>query len=321
MFELAEKWRLPVVFFAEGGGGRPGDTDGDRRRRPRPPWRFHLLAQAQRRSCRSSASPPAAASPATPRCSAAATSIIATANSNIGMGGPAMIEGGGLGVFRPEEVGPMDVQVAQRRRRHRRRRTRPRPSQVAKQYLSYFQGPVARLGVRRPAPAAPRHPREPPARLRHAPRDRDARRRRLGARAAAALRPRHGHRAVRIEGRPIGVIANNPMHLAGAIDSDGADKAARFMQLCDAFDIPILFLCDTPGIMVGPEIEKTALVRHCSRACSSPAPTSPCRSSPSSCARPTGSAPGDGRRQLQACPSSPSPGRPASSAAWASRAR
>ena len=70
---------------------------------------------------------------------------------------------------------------------------------------------------------------------------------------------------VRIEGRPVGVIANNPTHLAGAIDADGADKAARFMQLCDAFDLPILFLCDTPGIMVGPEAEKTALVRHCSR--------------------------------------------------------
>ncbi len=70
---------------------------------------------------------------------------------------------------------------------------------------------------------------------------------------------------VRIEGRPVGVVANNPVHLAGAIDSPGADKAARFMQLCDAFDLPILFLCDTPGIMVGPEVEKTALVRHASR--------------------------------------------------------
>ena len=69
----------------------------------------------------------------------------------------------------------------------------------------------------------------------------------------------------RIEGRPVGIIANNPTHLGGAIDADGADKAARFMQLCDAFDLPILFLCDTPGIMVGPEVEKTGLVRHCSR--------------------------------------------------------
>jgi acetyl-CoA carboxylase carboxyltransferase component len=61
------------------------------------------------------------------------------------------------------------------------------------------------------------------------------------------------------------VVANNPAHLAGAIDAEGADKGARFMQLCDAFDIPILFLCDCPGIMVGPESEKTALVRHASR--------------------------------------------------------
>jgi acetyl-CoA carboxylase carboxyltransferase component len=70
---------------------------------------------------------------------------------------------------------------------------------------------------------------------------------------------------IRIEGRPIGVVANNPLHLAGAIDSPAADKGARFMQLCDAHDIPLLFLCDTPGNMVGPEHEKTALVRHCCR--------------------------------------------------------
>ena len=69
----------------------------------------------------------------------------------------------------------------------------------------------------------------------------------------------------RVEGRPLGIVANNPEHLAGAIDSDAADKAARFLQLCDAFDLPILFLCDTPGIMVGPEAEKTALVRHAAR--------------------------------------------------------
>jgi len=70
---------------------------------------------------------------------------------------------------------------------------------------------------------------------------------------------------IRVEGRPLGVIANNPAHLGGAIDSDGADKAARFMQLCDAFEVPLLFLCDTPGMMVGPEVERTALVRHCCR--------------------------------------------------------
>ena len=83
------------------------------------------------------------------------------------------------------------------------------------------------------------------------------------------LRPQFGPGMItalaRIEGRPLGIIANNPKRLSGAIDSDGADKAARFMQLCDAFDLPIVVLCDTPGMMVGPEIERTGLVRHCSR--------------------------------------------------------
>jgi len=190
--------------------------------------------------------------------------VIATQNSNIGMGGPAMIEGGGLGVFRPEEVGPMQVQV---------------PNGVvdiavadeaeavraAKQYLSYFQGPIT------PWECADQRLLRgiiPENRLRIY----DVRqvietladtgsvlelRRHFGLGMVTAF--------IRIEGRPFGVIANNPKHLAGAIDSPGADKAARFMQLCDAFDIPILLLCDTPGMMVGPEVEKTALVRHCCR--------------------------------------------------------
>jgi acetyl-CoA carboxylase carboxyltransferase component len=70
---------------------------------------------------------------------------------------------------------------------------------------------------------------------------------------------------IRIEGRPLGVIANNPHWLGGAIDSPAADKASRFLQLCDAFDIPLLSLIDTPGFMVGPEAEKTAMIRHCAR--------------------------------------------------------
>ena len=125
---------------------------------------------------------------------------------------------------------------------------------------------------------------------------------------------------IRIEGRPVGVIANNPMHLGGAIDSDGADKAARFMQLCDAFDIPLLYLCDTPGIMVGPEIEKTALVRHSSRMfviganLSVPFFTIVLRKAYGLGAH------RDGRRLVQA-PASRWRGRPASSAAWGSKAR
>jgi acetyl-CoA carboxylase carboxyltransferase component len=190
--------------------------------------------------------------------------VIATRDSNIGMGGPAMIEGGGLGVFRPEEIGPMDVQV---------------PGGVvdvavadeveavgvAKKYLSYFQGAVAEwtcADQRRLRSIVPENRRRIYA-------VRDVVETLSDAGSVLELRAGFGRGMVtalaRIEGRPIGIVANDPGHLAGAIDADGADKAARFMQLCDAFDLPLLFLCDTPGIMVGPEAERKALVRHACR--------------------------------------------------------
>ena len=262
MFALAEQWRLPMVFFTEGGGGRPGDTDIVFAADLHIPA-FHLLG-------RLSGLVPLVGI-ASGRCFAGnavvlgcCDVVIATRNANIGMGGPAMIEGGGLGVFRPEEVGPMEVQV---------------PNGVvdlpvadeaeavaaAKRYLSYFQGAVGDWAC------------ADQRRLRHlVPEDRlrvyDVRRVvELLADDGSVLELKRGFgpgmvtALVRIEGRPIGVVANNPIHLAGAVDSDGADKAAHFMQICDAFDIPILCLCDTPGNMVGPEAEKTALVRHCCR--------------------------------------------------------
>ena len=262
LFELAERLRLPVVFFTEGGGGRPGDTDGS------GVSGLDCLAFALWGGL-SGLVPLIGVNSG--RCFAGNAAllgvcdvIIATENSNIGMGGPAMIEGGGLGVYKPEEVGPMAVQV---------------PNGVvdvpvadeadavaaAKQYLSYFQGPVAewdcadQTGLRSVIPEN---------RLRaydvrqavHGLADTGSvleLRRDFGLGMVTAF--------VRVEGRPLGLIANNPSHLGGAIDADGADKASRFMQLCDAHDIPLLFLCDTPGIMVGPEVEKTALVRHVSR--------------------------------------------------------
>ncbi|HEY6395031.1 MAG TPA: carboxyl transferase domain-containing protein, partial [Candidatus Binataceae bacterium] len=262
MFEIAEKSRLPVVFFTEGGGGRPGDTDGV------GVAGLDCLAFSYWGGL-SGLVPLVGINSG--RCFAGNAAIlgccdvvIATRNSNIGMGGPAMIEGGGLGIFRPEEVGPMDVQVPNgvvdipvADEAH--------AVQVARKYLSYFQGTLSSWDC-----ADQRLLRGiiPENRLRIY----DVRaiietladtgsvleiRRHFGLGMVTAL--------LRIEGRPVGVVANNPVHLAGAIDSAGADKAARFMQLCDAFDIPILFLCDTPGIMVGPEVEKTALVRHAAR--------------------------------------------------------
>jgi acetyl/propionyl-CoA carboxylase alpha subunit len=262
MFRLAERSRLPIVFFTEGGGGRPGDTDQVFAANLQTPA-FHLYARL------SGLVPLVGITSG--RCFAGnavllgcCDVVIATANSNIGMGGPAMIEGGGLGVFRPEEVGPMSVQtrngvvdiaVADEAEAVR----------VARQYLSYFQGAVGQWScadqrlLRRAVPENRLRVYD----VRHVLTtlaDTDSvleLRRDFGVGMITAL--------VRIEGRPVGVVANNPMHLSGAIDSDGADKAARFMQLCDAYDIPLLFLCDTPGNMVGPEAEKTALVRHCCR--------------------------------------------------------
>jgi acetyl-CoA carboxylase carboxyltransferase component/biotin carboxyl carrier protein len=262
MFELAEQWRLPVVFFTEGGGGRPGDTDGTGVA-GLDCWAFHYWGGL------SGLVPLVGINSG--RCFAGNAAIlgccdvvIATRNSNIGMGGPAMIEGGGLGVFRPEEVGPIDVQVGNGVV-DIAVEDEVEAVAVAKQYLGYFQGRLADWSC-----ADSRELRHviPENRLRVY----DVRRViELLADTGSTLELRRGFGPgmltvlARIEGRPLGIIANNPTHLAGAIDSDGADKAARFMQLCDAFDLPIVFLCDTPGIMVGPEVEKTALVRHASR--------------------------------------------------------
>ncbi len=261
-FEMAEKNRLPTVLFAEGGGGRPGDTDAS--------GVAGLDCLAFTYFAQLSGLVPLVGI-TTGRCFAGnavllgcCDVIIATEGSNIGVGGPAMIEGGGLGVFRPEEVGPMDVQVpngvvdiAVK--------DEAEAVDVAKRYLSYFQGPVHDWTA--PDPRALRFV-VPENRLRWY----DMRQVIEGIADVGSvleLRPHWGvgiiTAFIRVEGRPLGVIANNPGHLAAAIDSPGADKGTRFMQLCDAFDIPIVSLVDCPGIMVGPESEKSALVRHASR--------------------------------------------------------
>ncbi len=262
MFKLAAEWRLPVVLFAEGGGGRPGDTD-----------RLGLTGldvPTFGQFAKLSGLVPLVGV-VSGRCFAGNAAllgccdvIIATRNASIGMGGPAMIEGGGLGTYKPEEVGPVsfqapngviDVLVEDEEE----------AVEAAKRYLSYFQGTLAEWSA--PDARALRQA-IPENRLRVY----DIRavieglcdvgsvlelREAFGIGIVTAL--------VRIEGRPFGLLANNPKHLGGAIDANAADKAARFVQLCDAHGLPILSLCDTPGFMVGPEAEKTALVRHVCR--------------------------------------------------------
>ncbi|MFZ0834563.1 MAG: carboxyl transferase domain-containing protein [Mycobacterium sp.] len=262
ILQLARRNRYPVVLFAEGAGGRPGDTDA-----PNVAG-LHYTTFAEM----------GALSGVVPlvgvvagRCFAGNAAllgtcdvVIATADATIGMAGPVMIEGGGLGTFTPEEVGPMDVQ------------TRNGVVDIAvadeagavaaaKRYLAYFQGPL------------PDYETADQRRLRHlVPQNRQLA---YDVRAVVdtlfdvgsvqELRPLFGTCVItalaRLEGRAVGVIANDPAVLGGAIDADGADKLARFLQLCDAFGLPVVSLCDTPGFMVGPEAEKTATVRHFSR--------------------------------------------------------
>jgi acetyl-CoA carboxylase carboxyltransferase component len=190
--------------------------------------------------------------------------VIATEDSSIGMGGPAMIEGGGLGAYAPEEVGPIDVQAANGVV-DLRVADEEAAVAAAKRYLSYFRdGAVPFTApdqdvLRTLVPEQRKRPYDVRAVLRTLC-DEDSvleLRRGFGAGAVTAL--------ARVEGRPLGVLANDPAHLGGAIDADAADKAARFLALCDAFGLPVLCLCDTPGFMVGPAAERTATVRHFAR--------------------------------------------------------
>jgi acetyl-CoA carboxylase carboxyltransferase component len=262
LFELIERMRLPTVFFAEGGGGRPGDTD------------YAVVSALDTRAfalwARLSGRVPRIAV-VKGRCFAGnaviagcSDLIVATEDASIGMGGPAMIAGGGLGQVDPDDVGPIGVQaangvvdvvVADERE----------AVAVTKRLLGYFQG----------ATAPGREPDQ--ARLRTLVPERERRAYKIepivetlaDEGSVTFLRGRFAPELstafARIEGRPLGVIANNTMHMAGAVTSDAADKAARFLQLCDAFGLPVLSLVDTPGMMVGPDAETTGLVRHTSR--------------------------------------------------------
>lgn len=262
MLGIALEQQLPVVLFAEGGGGRPGDTD------------MAIVAGLHVHTFAAYA----ALSGQVPvlgiahgRCFAGNAAllgcsdvVIATRASNIGMGGPAMVEGGGLGVFAPEDIGPAGVQHASGVIDVLVQDEREAVA-AARHYLSFFQGRAREWSApdQRPLRAV-----VPDNRLRVY----DTRAAMAGLVDEGSLLPlRTGfgvgiHTAFgRIEGRPVGLLASNPGHLGGAIDADAADKAARFMQLCNAHGLPLVSLIDTPGFMVGPDTEKTAQVRHVSR--------------------------------------------------------
>ncbi|MEB3983286.1 ATP-grasp domain-containing protein [Mycobacterium sp. 663a-19] len=262
VFELAARKRLPVVLFAEGGGGRPGDTDVGGRAGLDVPT-FRMLAGLSGRV--------PLVSIVSGRCFAGNAAlagvcdvIIATPDANIGMGGPAMIEGGGLGVYPPEAIGPIDVQ------RHNGvvslvARDEAHAVSLAKQYLSYFQGVVSDWAA--PDPRLARHV-VPQNRLRAYDVHR-AIESIVDIGSVLELRPDYGvgivTALVRVEGVPYGLIANSSHHLSGAIDAEAADKAGDFLALCESFRLPVISLCDTPGFMVGPDAEKEAAVRRFGR--------------------------------------------------------
>jgi acetyl-CoA carboxylase carboxyltransferase component len=263
MLAIAEEQRLPVVLFAEGGGGRPNDTDVFTVSGLDTPsfYRWAALSGLVPRVGIVSG-----------RCFAGnaallgcADVIIATKNSNIGMGGPAMIAGGGLGHFEPEDIGPVSVQtkngvidvLVE---------DEPEAVAVAKRYLSYF---VAPRGTDWSAADQSTLRQAIPENRRRAYKVRPIVETIADVGSVLELRRDFGRSIVtalaRIEGRAVGILASDTFHLAGALDGDASDKATRFLQLCDAFDLPIVSLVDTPGFMVGPPAEQAALVRRASR--------------------------------------------------------
>ena len=265
VFELATRKRLPVVLFAEGGGGRPGDTDVGGAAGLDVPT-FRMLAGLSGRV--------PLVSIVSGRCFAGNAAlagvcdvIIATPDANIGMGGPAMIEGGGLGAHPPEAIGPIDVQ------RHNGvvsivARDEAHAVSLAKQYLSYFQGNLNnRDDWKAPDPRLARNV-VPEDRLRAYDVHR-AIESIVDIGSVLQLRPDYGvgivTALVRVEGVPYGLIANSTHHLGGAIDAEAADKAGDFLALCESFRLPVISLCDTPGFMVGPDAEKEAAVRRFGR--------------------------------------------------------
>jgi acetyl-CoA carboxylase carboxyltransferase component len=262
LLEVALARRLPVILFAEGGGGRPGDTD--------MPIIAGLNVATFSTFAKLSGVVPLIGIVAG-RCFAGNAAllgccdvIIATKNSNIGMGGPAMVEGGGLGVFKPEEIGPSNVQSAN---------SvidilvddEPAAVDAAKHFLSYavkqLRSDFELVDQKLLREVVPEN------RLRSY-QVRDAIDVIFDVNSLQELQAGYGVGVVtafaRLAGSPVAVIANNPFHLGGAIDADAADKLAEFLGLCSRYELPIVSLVDTPGFMVGPEIEAKAQVRYAS---------------------------------------------------------
>jgi acetyl-CoA carboxylase carboxyltransferase component len=262
LIELAGRDNLPIVLFAEGGGGRPNDYD------VAPVMAAWLNVTSFRHFAAHKGPKIGIVSGYCFAGNAALFGVcnlrIATQNSWIGMGGPAMIEGGGLGTFSPRQIGPSQVQSK---------------NGVIDMLVEDEAGAVAAaktlLGLA--AETAPAQNGNAAETLRSVvPSDRtraydmrDALTAVVDPESFLEVRRDFGVGMIcgfaRIQGRAIGVLANNPLHLGGAIDAQAGDKGARFLQLCDNWGLPVVTFCDTPGFMVGPDVEETGQVAHISR--------------------------------------------------------
>ncbi|MGE0151021.1 MAG: acyl-CoA carboxylase subunit beta [Reyranellaceae bacterium] len=260
MFAHAQQHRLPVICWLDGGGARPHDMLVNNRSAIPTFVTFARLSGL----VPTIGILPGRAFAGHANLAGMCDVLIATKDSSMGMAGPPLVEAA-LGMkMTPEELGPASVHVA----------SgvidilvddEAQAIEAAKKYLSYFKGPHPKgeagdqTTLRDIVPESPKRAYNV-RKVIEVLADKDS---------VLELKPAYGRALVtsliRLDGRPVGVIASQPMFLAGAIDGPASDKAAHFIQVCDAFDIPLLILCDTPGLMVGPEVEKTGLVRRSAR--------------------------------------------------------
>lgn len=260
MFEHALRFRLPVVCWLDGGGARPHDMLLAARGKTST---FVVFARLNG-LVPTVGVVPGVAFAGQANLAGMCDFLIGVRGSALGMAGPPLVEAA-LGVrYTPQEIGSSEMHensgvydlVAD---------DDGHAVELAQRYLSYFGGLQLASEAEDQTVLRDLIPENPKQSY-------DVRQiieTLADTGSMLELKPRFGTCVVtaliRLGGRPVGVIANQPLMLAGAMDSDGAVKAARFTSICDAFDIPLLLLCDTPGLMVGPDAEKTGLVRHSSR--------------------------------------------------------
>lgn len=260
IFNHALNLGLPVVCWLDGGGARPQDGAPGRRLAPET---FVLFARLSGRV--------PTIGVVTQRAFAGHANLagmcdclITVDGAAIGIGGPALVFAATGAQLSPEGIGPSEV--------HRRTgvtdiavETDEEAVGTVRQYLSYFSGNVKEVVA--PDPEALRD--IVPTRAKRAYDVRKVIRGICDTGSVQELRADFGRALItalgRINGRTVGIVANQPMFMAGAINADAGDKGARFAQLCDAHGLPVLLLCDTPGLLVGREAEETGIVRHGSR--------------------------------------------------------